>query len=105
MKTPKVSTVIAAYNLGMNGVDRVDQLRSTNPRRRKKRQLYMNIFTWALDLCVIYEFALFNEVQPNVSRSIPLREFKRRICEAADRKATCMHKRAPSKQVKVRGCD
>lgn len=34
-----VPTIVAAYNLTMNGVDRVDQLRSTNPTRRKEQRL------------------------------------------------------------------
>ncbi|GMF49486.1 unnamed protein product [Phytophthora fragariaefolia] len=36
-KTFEVPAMIFAYNLFMNGVDRVDQLRSTNPIRRKEK--------------------------------------------------------------------
>ncbi|GMF68114.1 unnamed protein product [Phytophthora fragariaefolia] len=60
-KTVEVPAMIVAYNLFMNGVDRVDQLRSTNPIRRKEKRLSMSILTWALDLALVNSFALFRE--------------------------------------------
>jgi len=40
-----VPAPIVAYNLFMNGVDRMDQLRSTNMTRCREKRLYMTIFT------------------------------------------------------------
>ncbi|KAK1935571.1 hypothetical protein P3T76_010266 [Phytophthora citrophthora] len=49
LKTFQVPAMVAAYDLFMNGVDRVDQLRSTNTIRRKEKRVSMSIPTWALD--------------------------------------------------------
>ncbi|OWZ24586.1 hypothetical protein PHMEG_000336 [Phytophthora megakarya] len=46
-------TIIAAYNLCMNGVDRVDQLRSTYPIRRREKRLGMTMITWLTDITII----------------------------------------------------
>jgi hypothetical protein len=47
--TFNVPAPIKAYNLFMNRVDRVDQLRSTNPTRRKEVRVNMSLFTSILD--------------------------------------------------------
>lgn len=80
-KTFQVPAVIVAYNLFMNGVDRVDQLRSTNPIRRKEKRLSMSILTWALDLALINAFALFKKVAGVAAQRVTLREFKRRVAD------------------------
>ncbi|POM75332.1 LOW QUALITY PROTEIN: Hypothetical protein PHPALM_7578 [Phytophthora palmivora] len=80
-KTFQVPAMIVAYNLFMNGVDRVDQLRSTNPIRRKERHLSISILTWALDLALINAFSLFRKVVGDASARVSLREFKRRVAE------------------------
>ncbi|KUF85454.1 hypothetical protein AM588_10000940 [Phytophthora nicotianae] len=77
-----VPAVVAAYNVAMNGVDRVDQLRSTNPTRRKEQRISMSIFTWLLDLSLINAFALMHHIQANAKAPRTLREFKRRVCES-----------------------
>ncbi|KUF95983.1 Bifunctional epoxide hydrolase 2 [Phytophthora nicotianae] len=74
-------TVISAYNLCMNAVDRVDQLRSTNPTRRREKRLGMTIFTWMMDLAVINAHTLLTTVRPTATQGLALREFKRRIAE------------------------
>lgn len=93
-----VPAIIAAYNKGMNGVDRVDQLRATNPTRRKEMRLSMSLFTWALDLCIINAFALLREIQPASARSVTLREFKRRIAEELTKKQTAITKQTREKK-------
>ena len=45
--------IIVAYNCYMNGVNHADQLRSINPWKRKEKRLYMNLFTYFLDLCLV----------------------------------------------------
>ncbi|KAE8888356.1 hypothetical protein PF001_g20122 [Phytophthora fragariae] len=66
----------------MNGVDRVDQLRSTNPTRRKEQRLSMSLLTWVLDLSIINGFALMKEIETGPAAPRTLREFKRRVCES-----------------------
>lgn len=68
-------TVVAVYNRFMNGVDRVDQLRSTNPTRRREKRLDMTLFTWLLDMATINAFSLMKRM---TSTNVTLREFKRR---------------------------
>ncbi|ETK85176.1 hypothetical protein L915_09965 [Phytophthora nicotianae] len=65
----------------MNGVDRVDQLRSTNPIRRKETRLSMNTLTWAMDMALINAFCIFNKVSGSACKRVTLREFKRRVAE------------------------
>ncbi|OWZ04679.1 hypothetical protein PHMEG_00023377 [Phytophthora megakarya] len=77
----QVPAIIVAYNLFMNGVDRVDQLRSTNPIRRKEKRLSMSILTWAIDLALINAFSLFKKVAGSAATRVTLREFKRRVAE------------------------
>ncbi|KAJ8577400.1 hypothetical protein ON010_g1814 [Phytophthora cinnamomi] len=77
-----VPTVIAAYDIAMNGVDRVDQLRSTNPTRRKEMRVSMRLLTWVLDLSVINAFALMKHIETKEKPPKTLREFKRRVCES-----------------------
>ncbi|KAJ8576893.1 hypothetical protein ON010_g2316 [Phytophthora cinnamomi] len=52
-----------AYDIAMNGADRVDQLRSTNPTRRKEMRVSMSLLTWVLDLGVINAFALMKHIE------------------------------------------
>ena len=76
-----VPSIIVAYNIFMNSVDRMDQLRSTNPTRRREKRVEMTIFTLLLDLAVNNAFALYNKMWPDLSSSVTIREFKRNICE------------------------
>ncbi|KAK1938774.1 hypothetical protein P3T76_008849 [Phytophthora citrophthora] len=81
-QTFQVPTSIVAYNLLMNSVDRVDQLRSTNPIRRKEKRLSMSILTWTIDLALINVFALFQKIAGVQASRVKLREFKRRVAES-----------------------
>ncbi|OWY91597.1 hypothetical protein PHMEG_00039753 [Phytophthora megakarya] len=65
----------------MNGVDRVDQLRSTNPMRRKEKRLSMSILTWALDLALINAFSLYKKIAGPAATCAKLRDFKRKVAE------------------------
>ncbi|GMF54288.1 unnamed protein product [Phytophthora fragariaefolia] len=72
-------TIIAVYNRFMNGVDRVDQLRSTNPNRRREKRLDMTLFIWLLDMATINAYALLKKT---TTTSVTLHEFKIRIVES-----------------------
>jgi hypothetical protein len=74
-----VPAIIVAYNKYMNGVDRLDQKRATNPTRRKEKRLYMSLFTYILDLAALQAHAVFQAIRPNVDTSFV--EFKRMLCE------------------------
>ncbi|KAE9041166.1 hypothetical protein PR003_g12877 [Phytophthora rubi] len=80
-QTFQVPAMIVAYNLFMNGVDRVDQLRSTNPIRRKEKRLSMSILTSALDLALINVFTLFKKIACEDATRVSLRDFKQRVAE------------------------
>ncbi|KAK1938850.1 hypothetical protein P3T76_008925 [Phytophthora citrophthora] len=80
-KTFQAPATVVAYNIFMNGVDRVDQLRSTNPIRRKEKRLSMSLLTWALDLALINALALFKKVAGSAVERVTLREFKQRVAE------------------------
>ncbi|OWZ21005.1 hypothetical protein PHMEG_0004526 [Phytophthora megakarya] len=55
-KSFKFLATVVAYTIFTNGVDRVDQLRSTNPTRRKEKRLSISLLTWAIDLALINAF-------------------------------------------------
>ncbi|ETL77356.1 hypothetical protein L917_21703, partial [Phytophthora nicotianae] len=74
-------TIIAAYNFCMNAVDRVDQLRSTNPIRRREKRLGMTMFTWLMDIAIINAHTLVKTIRPTTGKEISLREFKRKIAD------------------------
>lgn len=49
----QVPAIIVSYNMFMNVVDRMDQIRSTNNTRRREKRLSMTILTMVLDLCIL----------------------------------------------------
>ena len=51
----------AAYNIFMNGVDKFDQLHSTNPTRHKEIRLPMSIFTACLDWGYSNSYMLYKD--------------------------------------------
>jgi hypothetical protein len=49
----EVPAIVRAYNLFMNAVDRIDQIRSSCPTRRREKRVSMTLFTFVLDLAII----------------------------------------------------
>ncbi|POM69273.1 LOW QUALITY PROTEIN: Hypothetical protein PHPALM_14459 [Phytophthora palmivora] len=96
-KTFMAPTVIAVYNRFMNGVDRVDQLRSTNPNRRREKRLDMTIFTWPLDTALINAYALLKRMGEQVPT---LREFKRKIADTLTRNERAIRRQQSRRQKK-----
>ena len=94
----KVPAPVVAYNLFMNGVDRADQMRSTNACRRKEKHLHMTIWHFVVDLCILNAFQVYlklrnsqlidakkqgtEEEEIRMAKEMPLREFKRKVCVA-----------------------
>ncbi|POM60247.1 hypothetical protein PHPALM_30916 [Phytophthora palmivora] len=76
-----VPAVIVAYNLSMNGVDLVNQLRNANPIRRKEKRLSVSILTWVLDLVLINAYSLFEKIAGPKGKRVTLRHFKQRVAE------------------------
>lgn len=74
-----VPAPIVAYNMFMNSVDIMDQIRSTNPTRRNEKRLSMTMFTLVFDLAVHNAFALYlwiREVENETEQEMSYREFK-----------------------------
>jgi hypothetical protein len=76
-----VPAPIIAYNMFMNGVDRMDQLRSTNITQRREKRLYMTMFTMCLDLAIHQAYCLYNATHPNVNerKHKCLQSFKQQV--------------------------
>ena len=51
--------IIVSYQLFMNGVDRVDQMRSTNPTKRREAKIHMSLWTYCLDLVVHQAYCVY----------------------------------------------
>ncbi len=62
--TFQVPVQIIAYNMLMNGVDRMDQLCSTNITQRRKKRLYMTMFTMCLDLAIHQAYCMYMALHP-----------------------------------------
>ena len=78
----EVPAIIVAYNNYMNSVDRMDQIRATNPNKRREKRLHMSIWTYVLDLAALQAFALFEHMgflQPG--QTMTYSDFKRHLCE------------------------
>jgi len=52
----------------MNGVDRMDQLRSTNITRQREKRLHMTMFTMVLDLAIHQAYSIYILSVPNETR-------------------------------------
>lgn len=74
-----VPAIVVAYNLFMNGVDRFDQLRSTNACVRKESKVTMTLFTFLLDASIQNAFTVRNVMHPE--KKTTLREFKRVVAQ------------------------
>lgn len=74
-----VPAIICAYNNFINGVDKLDQFRSTAPTHRKKKLLQMSLFTWLLYLRIHNSYALRIAILSGSSSvdSLNFQEFKR----------------------------
>jgi len=78
-----VAAPIVAYNMFMNGVDRMDQYRATLATQRKEKRIYMTIFTFVLDLSISQGYAIYQKAMSSQNRGMhPYFEFKRRICQS-----------------------
>ena len=56
----KCPAIIVSYQFFMNGVDRVDQLRSTNPIKRKEQKIHMSLWTYCFDLCIHQAYCIYS---------------------------------------------
>ncbi|POM81448.1 LOW QUALITY PROTEIN: Hypothetical protein PHPALM_576 [Phytophthora palmivora] len=90
-------TVIAVSNRFMDGVDRVDQLRSTNPYRRREKRLDMTIFMWLLDIALIKAYSLLKRMGEQVPT---LREFKWEIADTLTRSEKAIRSQQSHRQKK-----
>ena len=43
----------------MNGVDRVDQMRSTNPTKRKETKIHTSVWTYCLDFVIHQAYCIY----------------------------------------------
>src|SRR5687768_7215273 len=76
-----VPAPIIAYNCLMNRVDRMDQLRSSNPTQQREQRLQMSIWTLCLDVSVNNTYAIYKKLhQKKKKRTMSLWEFKHKIC-------------------------
>ena len=73
-------TFIVAYNHLMNGVDKFDQVRTTNACVRKEMRVSMSIFGFILDSCIQNSYSILSSVIHPVTKKISFNKiFKIRI--------------------------
>jgi hypothetical protein len=77
-----VAVPIVTYNMFMNGVDCMDQYRSTLPTQRKELRLPMTVFKFLLDLAVSQAYAIQQKCSEDDRASrMTFFNFKRKVCE------------------------
>ena len=78
---------VVAYNHGMGGVDRSDQLSATCRSVRKHTKWYKKLFFYMVDIAVVNAFLIFKKLRKNKQR-ITLPQFKvdlaRQLLEVAE---------------------
>jgi hypothetical protein len=78
-----VPAPIVAYNMFMNGVDRMDQRRATLATQRKEQRIQMTLFTFILDLAVKQGFAIYQKlVMGRAEKKLTFFNFKRNLCDS-----------------------
>lgn len=90
--TLNIPSTVAAYNLFMNGVNHIDQLRATLSSRRKEQRISLSLFCRILDLPINKGFDLYKSLRENnVSLTqMNLTSFKRCIIESLIRMSSMM---------------
>ena len=76
--TLKVPAVFAAYNLFMNAVDRVDQIRSSMVSMKKETRVSMSLWTAILDWSCINSFSLYRSMKLG---ELNFRDYKRKLVQ------------------------
>ncbi len=77
-----VPAPIVAYNMFMNGVDCMDQLRATLAKKHKEKCLHMTIFTFLLDLAVMQAYSINQNIKKDMGEKISFFHLKHKICES-----------------------
>ena len=77
----QVAAPIAAYNIFMNAVDRMDQRRIYHPTRRSEKRVTMTLWTYIIDLCCHNAYAVLGVIDKQRAQKTDFREFKRCIVE------------------------
>ena len=74
-----VPSIIVAYNIFMNSVDRFDQYRQTYITLRRERRVTMSIFTFLLDASIYNAYAVYQQLNISEPRSkvMDMKEFRR----------------------------
>ena len=74
-----VPSIIVAYNIFMNSVDRFDQYRQTYITQRRERRVTMSIFTFLLDASIYNAYAIYQQlyISEQRSKAMEMKEFRR----------------------------
>lgn len=75
----QVPSIVVAYNLFMNAVDRFDQLRSIAPMTHCERGVTMSMLTFVMDVWIINAHAILNAIRTPGESIIGIGEMKERI--------------------------
>lgn len=76
-----VPAVVSGYNLFMNSVDRMDQLRAGAPTRRRESRVHMSLLSWIFDIGVNNGFAIYNELRiaNSTLERLTMDDFKQKV--------------------------
>jgi hypothetical protein len=92
----QVPAIVGAYNSFMNSVDRMDQLRSACPTRRREKRVSMTMLTLILDLSILNSRAVYNKLC--LGDPFTVTAFKQKLCEQLVTPALRERQSAPTVQ-------
>jgi len=78
-----VAAPIVAYNMFMNGVDRMDQYCATLAAQRREKRVHKTMFTFILDLSITQAYAVYQKMSSE--KELPVMSyfnFKRTVCHS-----------------------
>ncbi len=75
----EVPAIVGAYNSFMNAVNRLDQIRSSCPTRRREKSVSMALFTLVLGFAIINARAIYQKL--HFGTDLTLTSFKQALCE------------------------
>lgn len=76
-----VPAIIVAYNLFMNGVDVVDQMRASQPMAREEQRVTMTMFFFLIDIAIQNAFSLSKVLNTGHCSNSSILSFKREVAD------------------------
>lgn len=75
-------SIVVAYNLFMNGVDLVDQMRASQAMERRECRLTMTMLSFMMDCAMNNALSMYKSLKEDINSGVSLSSFKREVAES-----------------------